>query len=367
MTPAIVPGFWLHKIVGRSFRPFSWESRSNPLTWLQRWGRQAIPLIVGLILIGGLLIIMIGEEFEWQQIKNWSTLRPGLWHQMEHLVQVQPTLRFVVFVVSILFLCALGITITHARQTWILTEAVRRYIPMAHVTDHLLSGMAAPTEQCRVTIVHADARSFAATATRLAPDDLVAWLNQYVSRMCDIAGVHEGVLAQVGGDNLMVVFGLRAPHLGATNALACALDMIESLGELNRDLATSGLPQMNIGIGVHTGVAIAGEVGSKERRQYTILGPAVSIAYDLMHISKDLSEDLLPIVCSRETIRDTGLLADDQHTTSDLVEFSAKLAAEYDCNALFALRTDTRAQFREALVRIRHRRQLATEIPHGTT
>jgi class 3 adenylate cyclase len=367
LTPAIVPGLWLHKVIGQSFRPFAWESRTNPLSWLQRWSRQAIPLIAGLVVVGILLVITVGDEFEWRQLDTWTSLRPDIWRGVQHLVQVHPILRFVVFVVSLLFLCALGTTVRHARQTWLLTEAVCRYLPLKHITDHILNAMPTPTEQYRATALNADVRSFSATATRLSPTDLIEWLNKYVSRMCDIARIHDGALADMGGDNLMILFGLGSVKHGAMNALICALDMIASLDVLNKDLIGAGLPSMNIGIGIHTGIAIAGEIGSTERRHYTITGPAVSISYDLQQISKKLPDDLLPIVCSRETIRDAGLLSDQSQMGVELIEFSAKLSTNPECSTLFGMRCDSQIAVREALKRIGERRRLTANEQERTT
>lgn len=130
-----------------------------------------------------------------------------------------------------------------------------------------------------VTPLFCDIRGFTPIAERLAPIDLVRLLNQHFTAMTELIFNHAGTLDKFIGDEIMAVFG--APLPGPKDAERCvraALAMQAKNAELNTIRERDGLPTFDVGIGINTGEAIAGYVGSPERMEFTVVGDSVNIA-----------------------------------------------------------------------------------------
>ena len=130
-----------------------------------------------------------------------------------------------------------------------------------------------------VTILFADIRGFTAFAERESPEKVVGLLNRYFSRMSEIIFSHGGTLDKYIGDGLMAIFGApTASPEDAKNALKAAVTMQVQLITLNRELEAEGFQRIQIGIGLHTGVATIGYIGSDRRSEYTAIGDTVNLA-----------------------------------------------------------------------------------------
>jgi adenylate cyclase len=130
-----------------------------------------------------------------------------------------------------------------------------------------------------VTSLFCDIRGFTPIAERLAPIGLVRLLNQHFTAMTELIFNHAGTLDKFIGDEIMAVFG--APLPGPKDAERCvraALAMQAKNAELNTIRERDGLPTFDVGIGINTGEAIAGYVGSPERMEFTVVGDSVNIA-----------------------------------------------------------------------------------------
>ncbi|MCY7376961.1 MAG: FHA domain-containing protein [Pyrinomonadaceae bacterium] len=130
-----------------------------------------------------------------------------------------------------------------------------------------------------VTILFADIRGFTAFAERENPEKVVKLLNRYFSLMSDIIFAHGGTLDKYIGDGLMAIFGApTASPEDAKNALKAAVTMQNQLITLNKELEAEGFQRINIGIGLHTGEAVIGYIGSDRRSEYTAIGDTVNLA-----------------------------------------------------------------------------------------
>ncbi len=130
-----------------------------------------------------------------------------------------------------------------------------------------------------VTVLFADIRGFTAISEREKPEKVVGLLNKYFSVMSDIIFEHGGTLDKYIGDGLMAIFG--APTVGeedALNAVKAAVTMQKKLGKLNEELRAEGYENIAIGIGLHTGEATIGYIGSDKRSEYTAIGDTVNLA-----------------------------------------------------------------------------------------
>jgi adenylate cyclase len=151
-----------------------------------------------------------------------------------------------------------------------LSPAISKKIA-AEAADLKLGG-----ESQRITLLFADVRGFTTMAEKMKPREAVEVLNGFFACMTNVIFEHDGTLDKYLGDGLMALFG--AP-LGLQNdaeaAVRAAVNMQKSLAELNK---TSGKPPLSIGIGIHTGEAVVGFLGTERRMDYTAIGDTVNVA-----------------------------------------------------------------------------------------
>ena len=130
-----------------------------------------------------------------------------------------------------------------------------------------------------VTVLFADIRGFTAISEREKPEKVVGLLNKYFTAMSEIIFSHGGTLDKYIGDGLMAIFG--APTVGeedALNAVKAAVTMQKQVAKLNDELRAEGYEGISIGIGLHTGEATIGYIGSEKRSEYTAIGDTVNLA-----------------------------------------------------------------------------------------
>ncbi|MBN1647867.1 MAG: HAMP domain-containing protein, partial [Spirochaetales bacterium] len=132
------------------------------------------------------------------------------------------------------------------------------------------------------TIFFSDIRSFTAISEKLAPEAVVEFLNEYMSRMVECVDKTGGVVDKFIGDAIMAVWGAPvsagSPAEDALNAIKAMLMMRRSLYEFNKGRGSDDKPLIRIGCGVNTGPCIAGQIGSEKRMEYTVIGDAVNLA-----------------------------------------------------------------------------------------
>jgi adenylate cyclase len=130
-----------------------------------------------------------------------------------------------------------------------------------------------------ITVLFADIRGFTRLSEHAPPEKVVQLLNKYFSAMTEVIFEHGGTLDKYIGDELMALFGApTATPEDACNAVSAAIKMQRQMPEINAELQAAGLPQINIGIGLHTGEATVGYIGSERRSEYTAIGDTVNLA-----------------------------------------------------------------------------------------
>jgi sigma-B regulation protein RsbU (phosphoserine phosphatase) len=130
----------------------------------------------------------------------------------------------------------------------------------------------------QVAILMSDLRGFSALSERLGAEAMIDLINRYLARMTPVILAHGGTINEFIGDAILVLFGapFERPD-DPLRAARCALAMQEAMVELNAENVALGLPVLSMGIGIHTGVVVAGNIGSKEHVKYGVVGPAVNL------------------------------------------------------------------------------------------
>ncbi len=161
-------------------------------------------------------------------------------------------------------------------------------------------------EEKEITILFSDLRNFTALSETLEPRELLEVINTYLTAMSQIVDVRGGVVDKYIGDAMMALFGvpLELPD-HATRALQTALEMRDALAQLNERTFRPKGYTLGFGIGIHTGVVVAGNVGSPERYNYTVIGDAVNVASRLQTLTRN-PEYGTDILVSDAALRESG-------------------------------------------------------------
>ena len=145
-----------------------------------------------------------------------------------------------------------------------------------------------------MSVLFSDIRGFTTVSERMDPAELVNFLNEYLTEMTGIVFQHEGVLDKYLGDAIMAFWG--APKDQPNHAeLACrtGYHMMRRLRELQAGWSARGLPPLNIGVGINTGPMTVGNVGSRMRFDYTVMGDAVNLGSRLEGVNKEYGTDVI--------------------------------------------------------------------------
>jgi adenylate cyclase len=142
-------------------------------------------------------------------------------------------------------------------------------------------------ERKYITVLFSDIKNFTTISESLEPEVLVKHLNKYLTAMTDIIIKHGGVIDKYIGDAILAFWGAPLPMEDhAYKACLAAEEMIDKLKEIQKEWAEQGLPEIDIRIGVNTGGALVGNVGSEQRLSYTVIGDVVNLASRLEGLNK---------------------------------------------------------------------------------
>jgi class 3 adenylate cyclase/CHASE2 domain-containing sensor protein len=152
-------------------------------------------------------------------------------------------------------------------------------------------------EERVATVVFTDIRNFTKLSAGRHPAEVLRWLNMYVTEMDKVIRRYDGFLNKFIGDGLMIIFGLplsQGPSEDARLAIEASLAMLESVKQLNQLNADNpAIPQLRIGVGIHTGPLMAGSIGSASRQEYSVIGATVNLASRLESLNKTFKTEIL--------------------------------------------------------------------------
>ncbi|WP_322882973.1 adenylate cyclase Cya1 [Sinorhizobium medicae] len=166
-------------------------------------------------------------------------------------------------------------------------ELVRKGIESGH-----FGGRAAWRQE--VTALFTDIYDFTTISEGRSPEEVVAMLSEYFDLFSEIVDAHDGTIIQFHGDSVFAMWNAPVADVRhAENACRCALAVEERLRAFNAAQRARGLPEFRTRFGIHTGTAVVGSVGAKERLQYTAMGDTVNVASRLEGMNKDYGTTVL--------------------------------------------------------------------------
>lgn len=215
-------------------------------------------------------------------------------------LQLLPVLRPVLFAWSFYFVAALQEYLRERRER---EQAVREFSRFVnpHVVKELVAhgGLARQGESRQITVLFSDIRGFTTLSEARTPQQVVELLNGYFGRQVEVIFRHNGALDKFIGDAIMAIWGAPlddAKH--AENAIRCALEMADTLQAFKKDLGELSA-DFDVGIGIHSGPAVVGLIGSEQRREYTAIGDTVNLASRIEGLTKGVAR----ILVSEETVK----------------------------------------------------------------
>lgn len=156
------------------------------------------------------------------------------------------------------------------------------------------------SENRELTILFADIRGFTRIAESMEPADLREFINEFLTAMTEVIHRHHGTVDKYIGDAVMAFWGAPMDdECHADHAVDAARAMVAEVVRLNRAYARRGWPTLAIGVGINTGIARVGDMGSRLRRTYTVLGDAVNLASRIESLTKQFG---VPIIVGEATV-----------------------------------------------------------------
>lgn len=226
----------------------------------------------------GLIIVLLPISL--LLINNWIWKETGL---------VLSLLIPVLLTIGLAFLNIIYGYLFESRRREQLKRMFGQYVPARHIDQMLRSSSdyALRGEDRQMSVLFADIRDFTTISEGLSAAELVQLLNLYLNPMTEVIFKHHGTIDKYVGDMIMAFWGapLRDKH-HERNAIQCALDMQEKLIEVKKLTDQNKWPEIKIGIGVNSGTMSVGDMGSKYRRNYTVLGDAVNLGSRVESLTK---------------------------------------------------------------------------------
>jgi adenylate cyclase len=206
---------------------------------------------------------------------------------------------FLFSTLSTAFLCFGYLTFTEAAEKRRVSQLFTQYVSkdvlheVLHNYKEYLKSSAG--QKVELTVLFSDIRGFTTMSETTPPEKIVEMLNIHFSVMADIILKHNGTIDKYIGDAIMAFWGAPVPTKDhAERAVQAAVEMLEGLKEVNRTLKERGFEhEVKIGIGINTGVATIGNIGSEQKKNYTVVGDTVNLSSRLESITKEYKTPLI--------------------------------------------------------------------------
>ena len=272
----------------------------------QRTMTVASPLLLSAVTAALVLVLYYAFRFFRNVVKNSFLMLAifGILLTASYGLVPQLYLLPVVTSMVLLFLFYLGSTLLDiVRERRDKEHAVTMFSRFVnpHVVEELIAsgGLARGGERRQVTLLFSDIRGFTSMSETRSPEDVVALLNDYFSMQVGVIFKHGGSLDKFIGDAIMAFWGAPLDdEKHAEHAIDAALEMYERVCEFKLKMGETGLV-FDVGIGLHSGPAVVGLIGSEQRREYTAIGDTVNLASRI----EGLTRSVAPVLVSEDTMR----------------------------------------------------------------
>lgn len=263
----------------------------------RRFIEQTLPwqtalVVLSLVLIFGLLLPRLPAT--WMTALGVLALVSYPWMAVNLFIRQRLLIELVApttaMLGALLIIVILRLLIEERRRHQVQT-VLRHFVP-PQLVGRLVEDEALMTlrgERREISVFFADIRNFTATAEVLAPEDTVTFLNRYFNLIHEVIWEHEGTLDKYIGDEIMVFYNApvaQADH--ARRAVMTAIDIQRRISANQAEWEYLGVQDLAAGIGIASGQAVVGYVGSSERMQYTVIGQTVNLASRLQALCKKL-------------------------------------------------------------------------------
>ena len=162
------------------------------------------------------------------------------------------------------------------------------------IRDEILGGRGLQSRQVELAVLFSDLRNFTGCSEKAAPSAVTEMLNLYFSKWTEVVRRHGGVVDKFIGDAVMVLFGLKGEAGACDAASECGREMLALWPALREELVRKSLPVPDgLGIGLHYGSVLLGDIGSEERRNFTVIGDTVNTASRLESACKETGKPFL--------------------------------------------------------------------------
>ncbi len=241
--------------------------------------------VMGTLLVLGMVLALFGLSF-------------GMWEAADFVVPLGGPLLFLFLIVLIQMNYGYFVEARAKREV---SRLFGHYVPPELVSemaqDHLAAEMRSDSRE--MTVLFSDVRNFTSISERLTPDDLTTLMNEFLTPLTEVIHKKRGTIDKYMGDAVMAFWGAPLPdEQHARRALEAALGMVECMHRLASEFKDRGLPELKVGVGVNTGVMSVGNMGSKFRMAYTVLGDAVNLGSRLEGLTKNYG---VAVICSDST------------------------------------------------------------------
>jgi adenylate cyclase len=319
--------------------------RTLPSFWLGAWALLLAAAVVLAVLYSPSLTVTLGAPVLLGVVQGGLSVlafKASWW--------ADPVLPAVTLVLGFALAAAYSYA-TEGRQKQAIRRMFAQYMSET-VISHLLAHpekLVLGGERRRLTLFFSDLTGFTTLSERLAPEAVVALLNDYLSTMTEIILEESGTVDKFEGDAIMAFWGAPVEQEDQ-GGLACraALRQTAALKELNNRFAAAGLPALQVRIGLHTGEAIVGNLGSARRFDYTVIGDTVNLASRLESLNKFYGTQ---IMASEATVGEAGGQVEFRELDRVAVKGREAPVTVFEVLALTGELTPPQAGAREAFAR----------------
>ncbi len=286
---------------GQSFNLFDSEPFGR-VFWLSQLILLVLTLVMPLFrLIGGSILAVLA-----------AISIAALHFKFPNFVSTIP-MEFLLLIVAVLYVVYVFLNyVGEVRDRKRVNQLLSQYVPEELAAEYQKDPQALELrgEERNITVLFCDVVGFSSISEQLEPQQLVQWLNLFYTHVSRIVVRYRGSIDKYMGDSVMAVWGAPArSESHAFDALSAAMDIQSEIDSLNRKCLEKNLPTVAFGVGVSTGQAMVGPLGTEYRMDYTVVGDTVNVAqrleeqtrkYQVSIIVSDKTAEALPDMVFRE-------------------------------------------------------------------